>query len=1185
MSDQIPVALQNLITGTASEEEISFLKQELAMGRISIGGNVNQSIVILGNGNKVEITSEALDRLNVGSLLSDVEILNYKTKLVLAGIYSKLANDIEINRQKINEDFEQKFPKNKLLIFKGEAGAGKSAYAKMLLSQLQNYAVFAFKSDSFAKRSLKESFPDIRHSFNELLQHVSQQQSVVILIDSLEKLLEIENYDAFRELLRICQELSNIKIFITCRSFAWQQIIFDLHGDFPQYDFIEIPVLNDVELTEAKEHFPTLNGLFENSNIKQLLRKPFYLNILILHSEITNNNDAISEKTFRKVIWEKVVSKRDPKRASAFENIAIQRARSMSLYAKISNPDLNTIKGLLDDGIILSEEYLGEAYCPSHDIYEDLALIRYIERIFQEKEDVSNFFRKLGGKEPAIRRAFRLWLNDQLWDAPLELTIFVTEILDNVEIEQYWKDEIIIAILQSKYCKNFFDSNLEILQKGDWTLLLKFIHLLRTACQVPDEQLVQTLKKSIHSAYNQWLYLKPNGSGWEVVINFIYEHFDELNSYRTLIFRLIVKDWSKLLKTDQKLPLEAESAGKILLSTLEETKEHYGSRDTELYSKKDIDEGIITLFKLCSIFHDEVGSLITEANSYNRSASKNYKIGHFYDSVIGHVLSGLYSREICKELPDMICEVAKNNWLQKSPDTHDRYRGSLDIGEDFGLSSMSQMRDFPSGIYKTPIRFLLYFHPSKALGLIVSIINLTTESYANSKRGKGNGVLNIEIQLENGLKIIQTGDAIIWGMYRGFVQTTPYLLQSILMSLENWLLELCQINHDWSDKLIQFAYTYLLNNSNSVATTAVLASVGIAYPEKAGKFCFPILRIKEFYRWDINRLVGDQVPLAPLDRDMPFAQEERHNSNQLPHRKHHLEYLMTKQQVGGYWEEANAILDEFQNNVEKNDTSWKLAISRMDIRKYEVDETIETPEKNQVALIPKLDEDLVEIVEKNNANLEITNKAASIGNWARRVFKKDKDAEGSYEQWLEEYTNYQSLKGIDNEKIDIYASPIYLAAIGIRDFRTQLTEEERNWCVTSVLNAVQSRIVNSIKRDMFGSVIFLEPAIATISHILSMDVSEEVKKDTKTTIFLAMLHLTDEHENPYESVRTFLWDIDKDFANACFAGLLEYAKIHRKRKFFYTDDLGDEGRRYREEFIKKGFDLAEKVSKEKIYSG
>ena len=53
-------ALQKLLNGTATKKEIELLKQALASGEISIGGDVNRSVVIIGSGNKVELTSEAL---------------------------------------------------------------------------------------------------------------------------------------------------------------------------------------------------------------------------------------------------------------------------------------------------------------------------------------------------------------------------------------------------------------------------------------------------------------------------------------------------------------------------------------------------------------------------------------------------------------------------------------------------------------------------------------------------------------------------------------------------------------------------------------------------------------------------------------------------------------------------------------------------------------------------------------------------------------------------------------------------------------------------------------------------------------------------------------------------------------------------------------------------------------------
>ena len=44
-------ALQKLLDGTATKKEIELLKQALASGEISIGGDVNRSVVIIGSGN------------------------------------------------------------------------------------------------------------------------------------------------------------------------------------------------------------------------------------------------------------------------------------------------------------------------------------------------------------------------------------------------------------------------------------------------------------------------------------------------------------------------------------------------------------------------------------------------------------------------------------------------------------------------------------------------------------------------------------------------------------------------------------------------------------------------------------------------------------------------------------------------------------------------------------------------------------------------------------------------------------------------------------------------------------------------------------------------------------------------------------------------------------------------------
>lgn len=65
--------LQDLLDGTASEDEIHLLRQALVSGEISIGGNVNQSVIIIGSGNTVELTPAALDRLNARPMLGNLD--------------------------------------------------------------------------------------------------------------------------------------------------------------------------------------------------------------------------------------------------------------------------------------------------------------------------------------------------------------------------------------------------------------------------------------------------------------------------------------------------------------------------------------------------------------------------------------------------------------------------------------------------------------------------------------------------------------------------------------------------------------------------------------------------------------------------------------------------------------------------------------------------------------------------------------------------------------------------------------------------------------------------------------------------------------------------------------------------------------------------------------------------------
>ncbi len=1118
------------------------------------------------------------------TITKDIQILRGKSSLVLDGIFHKLGNELFLDRKIIDEKFFQKFAVNKLVIIKGLAGVGKTVFARAVIQKLQDadFYPLVFKADSFGKDSIDDVFGYLNNTLNDIFVQIGQSQQIIILIDSLEKLLETDSYEALKEFLRICRRFENIKIIITCRAYAYQQLIFQLHYEFPKYDFIDVPLLDDTELKQVEAKFPSLKNLSHNKSFIPILQRPFYLNLVILHIQLFKGNEEITEREFRKVIWDEVISKRNSERGRVFEEIALARATSMSLYARVEGLDSLIVSQLLNDNIIMAEENLSESFSPSHDIYEDVALIRVVERFYQEKQNTPDFFVRFG-KEPAKRRAFRLWLNEYLVDASPNLITFVSEIFDAREVEQYWKDEVIIAILKSEYCQIFFDSYEEILRGDYFALLLRFIHLLRTSCQEPDEQLIQSLRSQNQNNIYQWLYLKPVGPGWGVVISFIHKYFDDLEDHKSLILRLLTKNWSRKLRPDQKLPSEASSAGQLLFNIIDEEKYHYSSRNSQSLSKKDLKEAIKVIFKLSSIFKNEVRELIIKAESFSVKETGNYHLRDFYQEVIEYTLSGLENREICQELPELVCQVAIRNWL-KTEAVKARYYSPINSENDFGITDKLRLGYSPAGIYKTPARFLLFYHPKMALKLIVLVLNHATEAYSKSERGIRTGITQVEIENKDDSIINQKGNSVIWAMYRGLVEVTPHLLQSLLMSLESWMLELCQIQDEWAHKLIEYTFDYLLKNSTSVATTAVLASVATAYPRQIGKLCFPILKVKEFYRWDLHRCAVEHSSLAPYEQDIPFAQEERFNANKLPHRKHNLETLITNLQVGGYWEEINQIIDNFQNTVDPEDKLWKLALNSMDIRKYEVDNSIEPPEKNQIPVKPKINEDLREIVEESQQDFELINKASGTWNWAKKVFDGENDVEISSEKWKTEYQNYLEIKDIEHDITRLFGDPTYLAAIGIKFFHTDLSKENLDWCIYVLLQVLMERIVNNIRQDHLAiTTPFFEPAIQTVPLILSLEIDDETRHQTKEVIFLSLLHLiTHEMEYPFGGIRNKLWEIDNDFANACFAGMIEYAKLYKQKWRYSFPPSSEEEIRYFEEFFSEEQKLVKRVCENQI---
>jgi hypothetical protein len=63
------------------------------------------------------------------------------------------------------------------------------------------------------------------------------------------------------------------------------------------------------------------------------------------------------------------------------------------------------------------------------------------------------------------------------------------------------------------------------------------------------------------------------------------------------------------------------------------------------------------------------------------------------------------------------------------------------------------------------------------------------------------------------------------------------------------------------------------------------------------------------------------------------------------------------------------LIDVHKRSAMANDVNWRLALNRMDLRKYEVDESITPGANNQIVISPKIDEDLSSVVEEAQASM------------------------------------------------------------------------------------------------------------------------------------------------------------------------------------------------------------------------
>ncbi|WP_156801525.1 AVAST type 4 anti-phage nuclease Avs4 [Psychromonas sp. CNPT3] len=986
------------------------------------------------------------------SLFDLINAQERHTQSILKNIKQSIpfkGNDISIERASVLDSLKE--TSNKVSIVCGKGGVGKTVEIKKFYQEFRySQPIFAFKANEFEINELDDLIKG--WSTDDFLSLFGDSQDKVLVIDSAEKLMDLNNQEPIKEFIDL-SVARGWKIIFTTRDHYFDDLnhlCLDVLDVIPNK--LYIPELTEDELDGLANKYSF--NVPSDSRLRSLLKLPFYLNAYLKFYN-GDTKQPLDTIRFKDHLWNKKIKNGDIKREKVFSELAFQRANTGKFYLSVTAEDIEAADALSKDEVLGID---GTSFFISHDIYEEWALEKFIDISFKNKLSTLAFF-TLIGNSLAIRRSFRLWLSEQLFVNETEIKSFIENAIDDDAIEPIWKDEVITAVLLSDYSYTFFDSFETELLQNNLELLQRINSILRITCKEIDNSKLNRLGLKLSDIT---YFTIPKGAGWSAFINFIFDKKDNIGLVNLKPFISVLNEWNSSVK-------QGETTRKASLLCLEYYR-WLESEDSYIGSGKFTDSVIKTIAYGANEIKTELALVIDEICGLQKE-SKNIPYEHLAKLILKK-LDGVY---IAKALPEKTLELANYCWLKnhQSDGFSRRHRDAENI---FGVVDGYDFNYHPESAFQTPIFNLLGFSLKATVDFILGFINQVTLNLVNHY-GKDKFYTH-ELTIGDRTNKIYI-DEDLWSSYRG-AGNTPNLIKSILMALEKFLLK--NVEHFTGDNLEAWL-KYMLKNTNSSAICGVISSIVLANKVKLFNVAKILFEVKEFIKFDTARLVFDSQHKAQLEMlgNMTggFQHEQWHHNERVKacdanHRANSLEKQCLCYQVfaqegvdeaevqrrkKAIWE----LLDSYYGELEvdkdlKNSKLWRMSLARMDSRKMDIT-TEEVEGKIAVYFNPELDPDLKDMSKSHQEKQQQDNKFLPLCLWARHKIDKKEDSK-KYEQY--EYDPNQVIADLKDlfEKLTDEENPpsenfvlfnrythIYASAALIKYYHTVLDENDLSFCL------------------------------------------------------------------------------------------------------------------------------------------
>ena len=979
---------------------------------------------------KLEMIEEQPRKENIKKFLHAIEI---SKEIELENI-EELIN-AEYDRSEIIETIQT--AREKLVSIQGNAGSGKSVICKKILKGKEFILVTRAENLSSGKKINDLWDCDIEDAILWL-----ENKPLYIFIDAIEFIADCGDnaFSLLQEIYRLADKYNNVYVITSCRttdSSAFMKI-----NTKYRIKTYEIPDLTKDEINKVAQKYPIILSLSRNKTYSDLLRVPFYLNLIISGGFVEENiND---ENNFRNLIWDRIVCLKDKCRKygvsqsdirETVERIVFERASSFVVGVDHDIVDSDILEALKSEGIIVESK---NKIRLKYDIFEDICFERYIDKAFDACRGLYNdFFIKIEKIGRCIYRRYQIWISNKLFVQEAREKFVYTLLTDN-SIEVNWKKQTEIGIVKSIYCGLFFEEFRELL---DGKVVADLIDITN----------LYAFEAKINHSPALIMNVTPIGAAREYLIGIVFEERISLMDNRSSIIKLCDDYANCSYKTME----TGEKACKIIIGYIDKLIEK--SKEEKSYYQHD--EEIVQLFLI-------VAKMAKASKSWLQKFVENMIIEYCSgtsrrDSIAEEILEAVVKKcpiSFAMELPELACRSAEALWRQRGSRKHFAYdKYDYNNVRAYGLSDNADHFDSnENGVYNnTFLWYVMRYDFVKSLEWAISFVNNAVQTFAENKPDE---ITNIEIYFpKENKKKVYLGNGWLW-MADIMGHNLPVVLTDIVFIIKKTVINTMRISSDsaYIKRLAEYVKKTIYEKANNVLLLSIIEAIGMNFQKEMLGYAVELASSMELIYYDIHRsgefisnptkeLLEKQIMLTMGVPEITkrYEKDEKCACNLQ-------QYFSNAYLYGdeGIKNKCHVILDYLYSIYdEKTYPNENLQIQKMDFR----DAIVTEIDEKTIMIEPQIKGEAQKIVKNNEEeNKPIININKALNSVINDINEKKADS-----GQIVSVINILCEKMKDDYRLEVQFESVLITLIASALTMPDVTEEQRNILVTEWIKRIK----------------------------------------------------------------------------------------------------------------------------------